>query len=225
MSATSRTLLLATLLASGLWPATPARAQVQPADVITVATVSGSSDAVVDVPVYIRDTAGTPLGIDQPPGSRVQSYSIRVTYAPGAAVQAITFTRAGITLPLTPTFESSPAVPGSSIALLGNFDEATNLIPFTSNAPLPGDQVAHLLVTLSPSVAPGTVITLTLDPALTQLTDEGGTPLATESVANGRLRLVSGAIAVPSPVPALSTWMLALLAASLAVVAVSVRIQ
>lgn len=201
-------------------------AMAQAADVVTVATVAGNG--VVDVPVYIRDTSGTPLGIDQPAGSRIQSYSIRVTYAPAVAVQSITFSRAGITAPLTPTFESSPAAPGS-ISLLDNFDEATNLIPFTSNAAAPGDQVAHLLVTIAPGTAPGTLITLTLDPALTQLTDEGGTPATVETVANGRLALVSGSILVTgaaeaAAVPMLPPWALAVLAVSLAVVAVRMRI-
>lgn len=203
--------------------AIPAMAQPTPTDVITVGTTSGSS--VVDVPVYIRDTSSTPLGIDQPSGSRIQSYSIRVTYAPASAVQSISFSRDGITAPLTPTFESSPAVPGS-ISLLGNFDETTNLIPFTSNAALPGNRVAHLLVTIAPGTAPGTNITLTLDPVLTQLTDEGGTPATIETVGNGRLTLVNGAILVVSgTVPTLGEWALGLLAVALAFVAVRMRMS
>jgi hypothetical protein len=220
MRATIRTILFAT--AAGVVLAAAAVAQPIPTDVITVGTASGGPGSVVNVPVSIRDTASTPLGIDQPAGSRIQSYSIRVTYAPAAAVSAIAFTRAGITAPLTPTFESSPSA-GSTIALLGNFDEGTTLIPFTSNAPLPGNQVANLQVTLAPSVAPGTTVTLTVDPALTQLTDEGGTPATIETVANGRLTLVDGAINVTSPVPTLSTWALALMILSLAVVAARMR--
>jgi len=93
------TLLVSTL--TGLMPAAPAAAQAPPQDVVTVATVTGSG--AVDVPVYIRDTSGTPLGIDQPPGSRIQSYALTVSYSPASSVQSITFTRAGITAPLTPT--------------------------------------------------------------------------------------------------------------------------
>ncbi|HEX7809841.1 MAG TPA: IPTL-CTERM sorting domain-containing protein [Thermoanaerobaculia bacterium] len=211
------------VMLAGLAIALPAMAQPLPSDVITVGTTSGSG--VVDVPVYIRDTSSTPLGIDQPAGSRIQSYSIRVTYAPASAVQSISFSRDGITAPLTPTFESSPAVPGS-ISLLGNFDETTNLIPFTSNATLPGNQVAHLLVTIAPGTAPGTNITLTLDPVLTQLTDEGGTPATIETVANSRLTLVNGAILVTSnTVPTLGEWALGLLAIGLAFIAVRLRMS
>jgi hypothetical protein len=197
-------------------------------DVVTVGTVSSSASA-VDVPVYIRDTAGTPLGIDQPAGSRIQSYSLQVLYA-SPAVQSITFTRGGITSPLTPTFESSPAVPGTSIALLDTFNEATNLIPFTSSAALPGDQVGTLHVTLAPGTPVGTVIAFTLDPALTQLTDEGGTPGTVETTGNGRLTLVPGSITVTAPavvtaVPALSTWAMVVMVLMIAAVASRLRLS
>lgn len=192
-------------------------------DSVTVATVNGAQFSTVDVPVYIRDLSGTPLGLDQPPGSRIQSYSIKVNYAPASAVQSITFTRAGITSSLTPTFENSPSSAGS-IALLDTFDEATNLIPFTLDGAAPGNQVAHLLVTLNPATAPGTVITLTVDPTtLTQLTDQSGTPGTVENVGNGRLAVVSGSITVVPSVPALSHIALLLLALSLVFIAIRTR--
>lgn len=192
----------------------------QTADVITIGHVAGNGT--VTVPVSIRDVSGTPLGIDQPAGSRIQSYSIRVTYT-SPAVQSISFSRAGITTPLTPTFESSPAVPGA-VSLLGTFDEATNLIPFTSNAAAPGNQIARLVVTIAPGTAPGTMITLTLDPVLTQLTNQGGT--TSETVTNTRLALVSGAIVVSAqPVPLFPFWVLVLLAVSLAMVAVRMQLS
>jgi len=202
-------------------PAAPAAAQPLPQDVITVSSGSAAPGTTINIPVFIRDTSGTPLGIDQPPGSRIQSYSIKVDYAPGSAVQSITFTRAGITAPLTPAFESSPAAPGS-ISLIDSFAEGTNLIPFTSNAPLPGNQVANLQVNISASATPG-VITLTLDPLLTQLANQAGT--TTETVTNGRLLLVSGAITITQRggAPTLSMWGLILLAVSLAVIAVRFR--
>jgi len=207
--ATAFASLLAGLLAAG--PAPPL-----PQDIVTVAIVNGPQFSLVDVPVYIRDTSLTTLGLDQPPGSRIQSYSIKVNYAPASAVQSITFTRAGITAPLTPTFESSPASAGA-ISLLDTFQEATNLIPFTLNGLPPGNQVAHLLVQLSPTATPGTIITLTLDPTLTQLTDEAGSPATVETTANTRLALVNGSITVVPSVPAMSHLVLLLLAAVLAV--------
>lgn len=161
-------------------------------DVVTVGSLTTSSTT-VDIPVSIRDTAGTPLGIDKPSGSRIQAFSIRVDYAPAAAVSSVTFTRAGVTASLTPTFETSPSSAGS-ISLLDTFQESSNLIPFTSNAPLPGNTVAHLVFHLSASATPGSSITLTLNPATTQLTDEGGSAATKESPGNGNLTLVNGVI-------------------------------
>ena len=143
-------------------------------------------------------------------------------------MQSVTFTRSGITAGLTPAFENSPATPGT-ISLLETFHEATNPIPFTLDAAAPGDTVAHLLVTLSPSAAPGTVIALTLDPTLTQLTDEGGDAATKETTGGGNLALVNGSITVGAPVagagaPTLSLWALLALMISLAVIAVRLRL-
>jgi hypothetical protein len=200
---------------AGLLQAPVVSATVVVPDTVTVATVNGAAGGIIDVPVYIRDASGTPLGLDQPPGSRIQSYSIKVTYSPASSVQSVTFTRAGITSSLTPAFENSPSTAGT-ISLLDTFQESTNLIPFTLNGALPGNQVAHLTVVLSQSAPVGSVVTLTLDPTLTQLTDEAGDPGTIESSGNGRLSLVSGAITVLPSVPAVSHIGIALLALVLA---------
>jgi exosortase sorting signal-containing protein len=205
----------------GLSWAAPAAAQVAQ-DVITVGTVAANGPAVV-VPVYVRDVAGTPIGIDQPFGSRIQAFSIKVDYPPSAFIQSVTFTRAGITAPLTPTFETSPAVSGS-ISLLMTFDETTNLVPFVSNAAAPGNQVGQLTFTFAPGTPPGTVVPLTLDATLTQLSNEAGT--TTETVANTNLALVPGSVTLLAtiPVPTLSVWGLILLAAAICFVAIRARI-
>ena len=201
----------------------PASAAVLQPDVITVGTVTASS-GVVNVPVYIQDLSGTPLGLDQPPGSRIQSYSIKVNYSPAVAVSSITFSRAGITAPLTPLSEFTPASAGA-ISLLDTFQESTNLVPYTLNGALPGNQVGNLRVVLSPTITVGTVITLTLDPVLTQLANENGTTKETTTLTT--LALTDGSITVPVgfvyDVPALSTWALILLATALAVIATRVR--
>src|SRR2546430_978142 len=127
----------------------PAIAALAQQDVVTVGTAT-ATNSVVDIPVSIRDVSGTPLGIDRPAGSKIQAYSIKVTYAPASAVASITFSRAGITANLTPTFEASPSTTGS-ISLLDSFQESTTPLPFTLNAPAPGNQVAHLMVMLSSS--------------------------------------------------------------------------
>lgn len=198
-----------------------AAAQPLPQDVVTVGSGFAPAGTTIDIPVYIRDTSGTPLGVDQPPGSKIQSYSIKVNYAPAASVQSITFTRAGITQSLTPLFESSPAAPGT-ITLLDTFHEATNPIPFTSNAALPGNQVAHLLIQLAPSAVPGP-LTLTLDTTLTQLTDEGGDAATKETVANGNLLLVNGVVTVQPSTAIPSLGVIALVAVALALAGIALR--
>jgi hypothetical protein len=190
-------------------------------DAVTVATVNGPQFSTVDVPVFIRDASSTPLGLDQPPGSHIQAYSIKVNYAPAAAVQSITFTRGGVTTSLTPASESSPSSAGS-ISLLDSFSEATNPIPLTLDGALPGNQVATLHVTLANSAAPGTVITLTLDPSsLTQLSNDTGT--VGETVSNGALSLVNGSITVVPSAPALGHIALLVLAIALAFIAIRSR--
>jgi hypothetical protein len=168
-------------------------------DVITVGTVTADGPN-VDVPVFIRDTSGTPLGVDRPAGSKIQAFSIKVNYSPVAAVSSVTFTRAGITQNLSPSFEVSPSSSGS-ISLLETFSESTAPIPFNLNAN-PGDQVAHLSFTLSSSATPGTPITLTLDSSTTQLSNQGGT--TSETTSNGGLALTNGQINIPVPNLALS---------------------
>jgi hypothetical protein len=215
-------LAFALVAVCGLWWAAPAAAQ-QLQDVVTVGTVSANGPVVV-VPVYVRDVAGTPLGIDQPFGSRIQSFSLKVDYTPSAFLQSVTFTRAGITAPLTPSFETSPAVAGS-ISLLMTFDETTNLVPFVSNAAVPGNQVGQLTFTFAPGTPPGTTIPLTLDASLTQLSNEGGT--TTETVAGATLGLVPGAVTllaiINATTPTLGMWGLILLAVSLAAIAIRAR--
>src|SRR5690349_7376747 len=107
-------------------------------DVITVGTVTADGPT-VDVPVFVRDTSGTALGVDKPAGSKIQAFSIKVTYSPAAAVTSVSFSRAGVTQSLSPSFEAAPASAGA-ISLIESFSESTAPIPFNSNAALPGDQ-------------------------------------------------------------------------------------
>jgi IPTL-CTERM motif len=207
-------LSFALVVVCGLWWAAPAAAQA--IDTVTVGTVVANGPVIV-VPVYVRDASGTALGIDQPFGSRIQAFSLKVDYPVSPFITGVTFTRAGITAPLTPTFENSPAAAGT-ISLLMSFDETTNLVPFVSNAALPGNQVGQLTFTFSPSTPPGTVVPLTLDATLTQLSNEGGT--TTEELTN--LIRVPGSVTVlqaaAEVIPTLNEWGLLLLAVALAVV-------
>lgn len=166
-------------------------------DVIQIGSATADGP-IVAVPVHLRDVAGTPLGMDRAPSSRIQAFSITVNYSPASAVSAVTFTRAGATSGLRPIFETAPGGSGS-ISLLASFQQSTNPIPLTLNAAAPGDLIAELVFTLSPTAAPGSNITLSLDAATTQLTDEGGTAATKETAGNGALGLIDGAIHIPVP--------------------------
>src|SRR5437773_3147107 len=109
------------LLLLAVFATVPVAAQ----DAVTILPVTASGDT-VDVPVYVRDVSGTPLGVDQPAGSKIQAFSIGVSYSPASAVQSVTFTRAGITAGLSPAFETSPGSAGS-ISWIAQFSESTNL--------------------------------------------------------------------------------------------------
>jgi hypothetical protein len=216
--------LLAPLLAAvaALCWLPSAQAIVLSTDLVKVDTVTASG-SVVDVPVHIRDSSGTLVGLDQPPGSKIQSFSIKVSYAPTAAISSITFTRAGITQSLTPVAEFTPSTPGT-VSLIETFQESTNPIPFTLDGS-GGDEVGHLSVTLSPAAVPGSTITLTLDPTVTTVANQDGTK--EETFGNGGIALVNGAINVPlnyvSTVPTMSTWALLLVAMSFVAIGLRVR--
>jgi hypothetical protein len=184
---------IALLLAAAVALVVPVAATAQQ-DVITVGSATATSNT-VDIPVSVRDVGSTPLGVDQPAGNKIQSFSIKVNYSPASAISGATFTRAGITASLTPTFESSPPSSGA-ISWLATFQEGSATVPFTLNKPAPGDQVAHIVFTLSGTAAPGSSISLTMDSTVTQLTNQGGT--VKETTGLGTLSLVNGSIAIPA---------------------------
>jgi len=162
------------------------------------ATVSGALSAppgaTLEVPVYARDVSATPIGVDQPAGSRIQSLSYKVTFTPASSVASKLFARAGITAGLTPTFQATPST-ATTASYLGTFDESTDPIPFTLDAASPGDQVLKITVTLA-AAAPAGTIDLTLDPTTTLFANQAGS--TEESLANGWLALTNGAITVLS---------------------------
>jgi len=99
-----------------------------------------------------------------------------------------------------------------------SFDETTNVVPFVSDAAAPGNQIGALTFTFAPSTPSGTTFPLTLDATLTQLSNEGGT--TTETVGNGMLTLVAGAVTeIYNAIPTLGGWGLILVALSLVAVA------
>ena len=163
------------------------------ADALSVASVS-APNGTVPVPVYVRDVSGTPLGVDQGAGMRIQGVSFRATFSPAAAVSSATFTRAGVLLQ-TPLFESYPTVT-NGVGFVGSWDETEHPLAFTLDAAAPGNLIGYVNVTLSGSATPGTVVSIVTDPAATLLSNQGGT--TSESLSNGALALANGSITVTS---------------------------
>jgi hypothetical protein len=169
-------------------------------DVVTLGQIKAAPGDIAKVPVWVTDTGGTVLGVGQAAGRRIQGLSFKVAYTPSEAVVSATFSRAGITASLKPLFEASPTS-GNTAGYLASFDEETNPIPFTvsQSKASQGDWVAVLTLKISPEAAPGTVVTLTLDPAVTILTNQGGT--ITETAEAENLVLVNGSLTVTDKKP------------------------
>src|SRR6185503_2838496 len=160
-------------------------------DVLSVASTSANAGTTASVAVYLQDVAGTPLGYDAPVGNRIQGIAFRVTYDP-SKVSSVTFTRAGALQNITPLYERTSTATGS-IGYLGAFAEATQPVPLSITA-LTGARIGTLSVQLAPSLANGTVIPLTLDPAVSTLSNQVAT--AFENRYNRKLTLSSGSIVI-----------------------------
>jgi hypothetical protein len=161
-------------------------------DSLTVGTTSASAGSTVAVPVYLRDVSGTPLGTDAGTGNRIQAISFQISF-PAIAVESATFTRAGALAGLTPVFEQTVNGNGS-IGWLGQFNENTQPIPLTINATIPGNRIGTLMLTLANGLPNGMIVPLTFMPALTDLSNQGGT--VNETTANSGLSLTNGSITI-----------------------------
>ncbi len=145
----------------------------------------------LDIPVYVRDSSLTPLGLDRPAGERIQGIVFKVHF-PMSSITAASAVRDGVLLGLTALYELAPAT-SSSISYLASFAEATDPIPFTLDAAAPGDVVARLSLTLAPNLPAGP-LDLFLDAATTELANQAGT--LDEHVGNGNLEIFHAQISV-----------------------------
>jgi hypothetical protein len=167
-------------------------------DTLTVGSVNAAAGATVQVPVYVRDAAGTTLGSDAGAGRLIGGYAFKVLYAP-SRIASITFARAGVAAAPAPLFESTFS--GTDyLSAVASFSE-TNPMSFTLNASAPGNQIGTLTVTLQPSIPNGTVIPLTLDAPSAMLSSQSSAER--ETIALGNLTVVDGSIVVgPLAAPA-----------------------
>lgn len=170
---------------------------------------TGTAGSTVTIPVFIRDIAGTPLGVDRTTANRISGISFNVTPTNPSAIAVdgtgklqVTVAAAGVTTGITPTFSNVPRT-GTTFGYIVTYDVATP-IPFTSNAASPGDLVANVTITLAATAAPGTRIDLVVNPsnAVTSLVNADSS--ISETTTNGGLSVVSGCIQIPALSVALS---------------------
>ena len=185
--------LAAALFALALAGLAPARAQ----DVLSLAALEAAPGQVRALPVAVRDLSGTLLDEGDGGDLEIQGFAFRVEFAPAEPVTAVTFVQAGVTAGRTPIF---PVVSpfADHIVVLMSFDAATDPLAFALDAAAPGDVVGELRVTLSPAALPGTLLTLALDAASATLVN--GAATLSETVGNGHLTLVDGAILVDAAI-------------------------
>src|SRR5204863_6884445 len=110
--------------------------------------IAGTPGQVINIPVFVRDVSGTPVGVDKPLGNLIDAFGFQVIPTPVEAIAtdasgnlAATVTSAGITAQLTPVFELN--IHGATeFAYIVDYPH--NSLPFVSNAPAPGNQVANI---------------------------------------------------------------------------------
>src|SRR5687767_10289088 len=158
-------------------------------DVLTIGSVTAPRGSVVEVPVYVRDVAGTTLGEDQAMANRIRGMAFKVAYSPASAVSSISFARDGILTP--PPLYERVVSSSNAIAYLGSF--LNDAIAFTANAPVPGQQIGTLTVTISVAAEAGSSLSLTIDATTATLSNQTGTTVETTTAGLG---VASGTIAI-----------------------------
>lgn len=176
-------------------------------DAVRIGTPSGVGP--YTVPITVSDVAGTPLGVDRPAGEKLQAFAVTVRFTPASAVASASFSRIGLLASRSPLFETAAAATGT-VTWVGSFAETGGAIPFVPGGSDP-------ILALQVALVPGRTVSVSLDAATTTLSNQGGTVSET----TGDSTLVLGpAVSLGGvdtvPIPALSPFGLAALAAALA---------
>gem|GEM_PF-3340924 len=174
-----------------------------PKDVLTIGTVTVSSGTgQVEVPIFIQDNAGTPIGRDMGATMRISGFAMQVTYGPNSCIDtpAVTTDRidltGGILASLSADFESRVKVANTSQSWIYALSEANGLIPFTAAA-APGDRIGAMVFNLT-GCSFGTInlVVTTSGGAQAQLSSDNNT---SETVGNLGFSVVNGAINIVPP--------------------------
>jgi hypothetical protein len=201
--------IVAAALTSAVLVASAAEVEAQATDVLTIGTVSVSSGTgQVEVPIYIQDNTGTPIGRDRGARLRISSFAMQVVYGPKSCIDTPASASlridlaGGILASLTPDFESRVKVANTSQSWIYTLFESTALIPFTA-APLPGDRIGAMVFNLTgcPAGPINLVITTAGGTEATLSSDNN----VTETVSNGGLSVTNGAINIAATTPTTNT--------------------
>jgi hypothetical protein len=98
--------------------------------------------ATVVVPVYVRMGAGGPLGGEVGSGRSVQGLVLKVVYTPMEAVEGIEIRRAGVTVGMSPMFETAVRA-RDGVGLVVALEEGAGRIPLEVGGEGVGDVVGR----------------------------------------------------------------------------------
>lgn len=151
----------------------------------------------VEVPVFINDRSGTPLGMDQPPDLRIGAFAFSILFSNGERVESATAVRSGITADLTPLIEVSLRSSQGTVAYIGSFSSGP---VFRLDSDHPGDLVVTLRFLFqdgtSAEVIQATTYGIDGERARTVLSNRAGT--TTESLTDGHLTITSSLLLSPA---------------------------
>jgi hypothetical protein len=201
--------IVAAALTSAVLVAGAAEVAAQATDVLTIGTVSVSSGTgQVEVPIFIQDNTGTPIGRDQGARMRISGFAMQVVYGPNSCIdtpatasQRIDLA-GGILASQSADIDSRVKVANTSQSWIYSSAETNGLIPFTA-APAPGDRIGAMVFNLTGCPA-GTInlaITTTGGAGATLSSDNS----VSETVGNGALSVTNGAINIATTTPTTNT--------------------
>ena len=147
--------IVAAALTSAVLVAGAAEVAAQATDVLTIGTVSVSSGTgQVEVPIFIQDNTGTPIGRDQGARMRISGFAMQVVYGPNSCIdtpatasQRIDLA-GGILASQSADIDSRVKVANTSQSWIYSSAETNGLIPFTA-APAPGDRIGAMVFNLT----------------------------------------------------------------------------
>jgi hypothetical protein len=133
-------------------------------DTLRIGSVAAPRGSTVDVPVYLNDAPGTPLGEENAADQQIQGIAFKAS----GSFDSIDFIRGGV-LSGTPLFERVIPSAGAVgyIALFGNPS-----LNFTQSA---DDLIGYLRVTIPETATVGSTIALQIDPSTATVSNQTGT--------------------------------------------------